>query len=446
MIVQPRPGGTGQMRRTLRGTVGLVAVVLVALVSVTTVNGQRGGVFRESRDHPAIRYSTGETTDAVTVLDSAVKAGDVALAFDPATGYLHSILAALNVPIESQVTVFSQTSFQANLINPENPRAIFFNDTVAVGWVRGGDVLEIASLDPRQGVLFYSIDQTPAERPEIQRNDRCLACHLSWDTLGVPGLTTINTLPMPDDPNAYAVGWTTDHRSPLEDRWGSWYITGAPPALSHLGNMTEPMEYLPGGPSVPAPELATLEGLFDLAGYPTPYSDIVAMLVLEHRNHMTNLLVRIGWEARVASHPQSSAERTREGPEVDLEDTAEELVDYLLFVDEAPLPAGLTSTSGFAERFSSEGPFDEEDRSLHQLSLDGRLLRYPCSPLIYAAAFDALPADALEVVYARLWNVLSGAAAEPRYEVLSRQDRLAIVEILRETKTNLPDYFLGDVL
>jgi hypothetical protein len=74
------------------------------------------------------------------------------------------------------------------------------------------------------------------------------------------------------------------------------------------------------------------------------------------------------------------------------------------------------------------------------------LLRYPCSPLIYAAAFDALPADALEVVYDRLWDVLSGAAAEPRYEVLSRQDRLAIVEILRETKTNLPDYFLGDVL
>ena len=222
-------------------------------------------------------------------------------------------------------------------------------------------------------------------------------------------------------------------------------MTGAPSGLSHLGNTTEPMEYVPGGPSKPAPELATLEGLFDLSGYPTPFSDIVAMLVLEHRNHMTNLLVRIGWEARVASHPQPSPGRTPEGPGIDLADTAEELVDYLLFVDEAPLPAGLTSTSGFAERFSAEGPFDSRHRSLHQLDLGRRLLRYPCSPLIYAAAFDALPADALEAVYARMWDVLSGAVTEPRYEQLSREDRRAIVEILRDTKTNLPAYFQGDV-
>jgi hypothetical protein len=440
-----------QLRRSRFGSahalLGVTVVALLAALSATTLNGQRGGVFRESRDHPAIRYSNGPTTDAVTALDDAVQAGDLELAFEPTTGYLHSILTALNVPVESQVTVFSQTSFQANRISPENPRAIFFNDTVAVGWVRGGDVLEIASLDPSQGVLFFSIDQKPAERPQIQRNDRCLACHLSWDTLGVPGLVTLNTLPMPDDPNAYAVGWTTDHRSPLADRWGSWYVTGAPPALSHLGNTSEPMEYLPGGPSDPAPELATLEGLFDLSGYPTPYSDIVAMLVLEHRNHMTNLLVRIGWEARVVGHaPQTTGGTSRDQPQIDLADTAEELVDYLLFIDEAPLPAGLRSTSGFAERFSAQGPFDNQTRSLHQLDLDGRLLRYPCSPLIYAAAFDALPAEALAAVYARMWVVLSGAAPEPRYERLSREDRLAIVEILRDTKTTLPEYFDSDVL
>lgn len=440
-----RPDRDRCRRPRRRGAAGVVLGGVLLAMTAATVNGQRGGVFRESRDHPAIRYSTGETTDTVTALDTALQAGDVTLDFDPETGFLHSILTVLNVPIESQVTVFSQTSFQADRISPENPRALFFNDTVAVGWVRGGDILEIASLDPTQGVLFYSIDQTPAERPDIQRNDRCLACHLSWDTLGVPGLVTLNTLPMPDDPNAYAVGWTTDHRSPLEDRWGSWYVTGAPPALGHLGNSTEPTEYLPGGPSVPAPELTTLDGLFDLSGYPTPYSDIVAMLVLEHRNHMTNLLVRIGWEARVADHAQPSVGRTQDGPEIDLEDSAKELVDYLLLVDEAPLPPGLTSTSGFAERFSSQGPFDGQGRSLHQLSLDGRLLRYPCSPLIYAGAFDALPADALDAVYTRMWEILSGADTEPRYEVLSRADRLAIVEILRETKTNLPDYFLGDV-
>jgi len=120
-------------------------------------------------------------------------------------------------------------------------------------------------------------------------------------------------------------------------------------------------------------------------------------------------------------------------------------VDYLLFIDEAPLPPGLTSTSGFGEQFSAQGPFDSKNRSLHQLDLDGQLLRYPCSPLIYAEAFDALPADALGAVYERMWVVLSGAASEPRYERLSREDRAAIVEILRETKTNLPAYFQGQV-
>ena len=419
--------------------------LLVTLLASSST-GQRGGVFRESRDHPAIRYSSGTTSDVITALNLAVQAGETSLTFVSTTGYLHAVLDALNVPVESQVTVFSETSFQANWITPENPRAIYFNDTVAVGWVRGGNVLEIASLDAEQGVLFYSLDQTPAERPEIRRNDQCLACHLSWDTLGVPGLMTLNTLPMPDDPNAYAVGWTTDHRSPLEDRWGSWYVTGAPPTLNHFGNTTEPIEYTPGGNTNPAPVLDTLEGLFDLDGFPTPYSDIVSMLVLEHRNHMTNLLVRVGWQARVDSHPSAPSSRP---PDTEVEtrmaDAAEELVDYLLFVDEAPLPAGIVSTSGFAEWFSAQGPFDEQGRSLHQLNLDDRLLQYPCSPLIYADAFDALPDRARNAIYRRLWTVLSGQATEPRYSVLTVEDRLAIVEILRATKPTLPDYFQNGV-
>jgi hypothetical protein len=419
-----------------------VAVGLLVVTAVTILEGQRGGVFRESRDHPSIRYSDGPTNDVVTALAEAVDAGATTLAFEPTTGYLHAVLDALDLPVESQVAVFSGTSFQANRINAENPRAIYFNDTVAVGWVRGGDVLEIASLDPTQGVLFYSIDQTPADRPEIRRNDRCLACHLSWDTLGIPGLMTINTLPMSDDPNAYAVGWTTDHRSPLTERWGSWYVTGAPASVRHLGNSTTPIDYIPGDIPPAPPVLDTLDGQFDLDGFATPYSDIVALLVLEHRNHMTNLLVRIGWEARVAAHQASQPPSRRpDAPEISLDGTAEELVDYLLFVDEAPLPAGITGGSGFAEWYSSLGPFDDQGRSLHQLDLDGGLLRYPASPLIYTETFDALPAAAKDAVYRRLWAVLSGETDAPRYERLSPDDRQAIVEILRATKPDLPDYF-----
>ena len=421
------------------------AAGLLAVLAAGVASGQRGGVFRESRDHPAIRYTDGARNDAVTALNRAVQSGAVELAFDPTSGYLRSLLDALDVPVESQVTVFSETSFQARWVTPENPRAIYFNDTVAVGWVRGADVLEIASLDSTQGVGFYSLDQQPADRPELRRNESCLACHLSWDTLGIPGLMTLNTLPLPDDPNAYAVGWVTDHRSPLEDRWGSWYVTGAPPSLRHLGNRTEPFDYIPGGGD-PAPVLDTLDGVVDLDGYPTPYSDLVALMVLEHRNHMTNLLVRLGWQARVEDHPGAARRPPARGrSDPTLEDTAVELVDYLLFVDEAPLPPGIASTSGFAEAYSSQGPFDGRGRSLHQLDLDGRLLRYPCSPLVYAGAFDALPGRALDAVYRRMWTVLSGAATEPRYERLSHGDRTAIVEILRDTKPNLPDVFQGEI-
>ena len=423
---------------------GLAAVGVVAALSVATLAGQRRGVFIESRDHPAIRYSDGPLRDAVTALAQAVQTGDTELAFEPTTGYLLAVLEALDVPVESQVTVFSETSFQARWVSPQNPRAIYFNDTVAVGWVRGADVLEVASLDPTQGVVFHSIDQQPAERPRIRRNDQCLACHLSWDTLGIPGLTTLSTLPMPDDPNAYAIGWVTDHRTPVSDRWGSWYVTGAPPALRHLGNSTAPVDMIPGPDAEPAPALETLEGLFDLNGYPTPYSDIAALLVLEHRTHMTNLLVRLGWEARVGAHGGEGAIRPPAEPAAArVQEAAHALVDYLLFVDEAPLPRAIPSTSGFADRFSAQGPFDTQGRSLHQLDLDGRLLRYPCSFLIYTDTFDALPHQARDVVYRRMWEVLSGAITDDRYAGLTLDDRRAVVEILRDTKPDLPEYFQG---
>ena len=424
----------------------LGTVALLSALGTTTLTVQRGGAFRESRDHPSIRYSDGPQNDAVSELVQAVQSGETRLAFEPTTGYLLSVLDALKVPVESQVTVFSETSFQSQWVDPKNPRAIYFNDTIAVGWVRGADVLEVASLDPTQGVLFYSIDQVQTDRPEIRRNDQCLACHLAWDTLGVPGLLTFSTLPLPDDPNAYAIGWITDHRSPITERWGSWYITGAPASLRHLGNMTEPIDYLPGDDTKPAPTLDTLEGVFDLTGYPTPYSDLVALLVLEHRTHMTNLLVRIGWETRVAEHNEvRTGESLTEQAETQLRNTAAELVDYLLFVDEAPLPPGIVSTSGFADHFSTQGPVDSQSRSLHQLSLDGRLLRYPCSFLIYTDAFDALPVRAKQAVYQRMWKILSGEASEARYTRLSLDDRRAVVEILRDTKQGLPTYFWDQV-
>src|SRR5262245_56119627 len=172
--------------------IGVVALLVSAGV---TLLAQRRDVFVASRDEPAIRYSTGETSDAVTALNRRLDDGSASLTFDNTSGYLRSVLKALNVPIESQMLVFSQTSFQAPLISMHNPRAVYFTDTAAVGWVRGGAVLEVAVQDPTQGVLFYSLDQKASPAPRLTRNNECLACHLSWETLGVPGLLVQSVYP-----------------------------------------------------------------------------------------------------------------------------------------------------------------------------------------------------------------------------------------------------------
>ena len=61
--------------------------------------------------------------------------------------------------------------------------------------------------------------------------------------------------------------------------------------------------------------------------------------------------------------------------------------------------------------------------------------------MIYTDAFDALPDVARDAIYRRMYAVLSGQDDGPRYARLTASDRRAIVEILRETKSGLPEYF-----
>jgi len=124
-----------------------------------------------------------------------------------------------------------------------------------------------------------------------------------------------------------------------------------------------------------------------------------------------------------------------------LRDAVNELVDYLLFIDEEPLTAAIKGTAGFAEMFATQGPADSRGRSLRQLDLERRLLRYPCSYMVYSAAFGSLPIDVRGAIYHRMWNVLSGRDPSPKYAKMSEADRRAVVEILRETLPDLPSEF-----
>jgi hypothetical protein len=418
----------------------------VAGIGAAAVLAQRRDVFVASRDHPAIAYTKGPVTDPVYQLNRRIESGAVRLQQDGSNGYLKSLLAALDIPIESQSLVFSQTSFEGKLIDPRNPRAVFFADTVAVGNVHGSDAIELAAQDAAQGVIFYTLSQAPAPKPQLTRDDTCLACHLSWDTLGVPGLMVLSTFPMSDDKNAYANGFVADHRSPLAERWGGWYVTGKPGPLRHMGNVPVIVHGKPDVQGPGSPVLASLDNKFDTKTYLSPYSDVVALMVLEHQTHMTNLLTRMGWEARLAAYERvnpspAATPRQRDDASARVRETATDLADYMLFVDEAPFAGSIRGSSGFAEKFASGGPRDAKGRSLRQLDLDRRLMKYPCSYMIYTPAFDALPRDAKNAVYQRMWQILSGQETGKKYAVLSRPDRQAIVEILKDTKRDLPEYF-----
>jgi hypothetical protein len=385
------------------------------------------------RNHTAISYERAPVSDAVSQLNARLRAGEVSLESTGPSGYLESLLKTMNVPIESQVLVFSKTSFQAPRINPKNPRAIFFNDTVSVGWVRGGPVLEVIAQDPKQGAIFYTLEQMQKETPQFERNDTCISCHTSEATQNVPGPFIGSVFPGVDGITMYGPAYTTDHRSPFELRWGGWYVTGTHSATRHMGNAvaTDPTDL--AAMITPATvHVTSLEGRFEMTGYLSAHSDIVALLVLEHQAQMHNLITRIGWEARAGA---AEAGRT-------LDQAAAQLVDYMLFIDESPLPGPVAGTTPFALRFNASARRDSEGRSLRDLDLDRRLLKYPCSYLIYSEQFDAMPDAAKAAVYTRLWEVLSGRERGDRYRVLSAADRQAILEILRETKPDLPEYFV----
>jgi len=414
---------------------GAAAALLCALsLSLRGVSAQAGGLFLGSADDPAIQYSTAPPRNLVDDLNRRLQDGSARLTFDGRSGYLGSALQALNLPTNSQLLVYSQGSLQGRLVGESNPRAVFFGDRIALAWVRDGDLLEAAAHDDRSGIVFYTLEQRASERPVFKREFRCLGCHMTGETSGIPGLLMFSSRPDPSG-DRHMIIQPMDHRTPYEQRFGGWFVTGAARAMSHLGNRVAALDGRQG-------DVSSVDGLFGPDGYRAATSDVAALLTFSHQVHMTNLLTRASWEARAADpalHPGASGQIA--AVEALMRGIASELVDYMLFVEEPPLPATVAGKSGFAERMSATGPRDRRGRSLYQLDLTRRLMKYPCSYLVYSPAFDALPPLAKLPIYERMWMVLSGEAADPRYRSLSRADRQAIVEILRDTKPDLPAYF-----
>ena len=85
----------------------------------------------------AITYLNDKADDPIAKLGRQLKSGDATLKRGEKHGYLKSLLKTLDVPIESQLLVFSKTALNQKLIGPTNPRAIYFNDDVYIAWVPG---------------------------------------------------------------------------------------------------------------------------------------------------------------------------------------------------------------------------------------------------------------------------------------------------------------------
>src|SRR5262245_16478670 len=159
----------------------------------------------------------------VRALQERIEDGTVQLSYEQKHGYLLSLLRELKIPPSSQLLVASKTSPNKTLISPQNPRALYYNDSVSIAYVPGAELLEIAAADPKLGVVFYTLEQKSAPKPRLVRDDRCLECHASAKTLDVPGLLVRSFLTKGDGDVDVLSGMLVTHRTPLDQRWGGYY-------------------------------------------------------------------------------------------------------------------------------------------------------------------------------------------------------------------------------
>lgn len=398
-----------------------------------------------------INYGSTQSNDAVAQLMRKIEAGDVKLEFNPRFGWLPALLKQLDIHSESQVLVFSKTSLQLHRIGPRQPRAIYFNDDIYVGYCQNGDVLEIGATDPELGAVFYTIDQMDAQAQILADRGQCLTCHATNRTQGVPGYLVRSVYPdINGRPRSGTRSTVTDHTSEFGDRFGGWYVTGSHGNMRHKGNIIANDRSDPEKIDMElGANLSDLSEFFNGKPYLSTHSDIVSLMLLEHQSQMHNLLARASMETRCAQHhdeginealgrPKGTAS---ESTERRMARAAEDLVKYLLFVDEVPLTEPVRGNTEYARLFQARAQqfqqVDSQGRSLRDLDLQTRLFKYPCSYLIYSNAFQKLPAPMHELVRKRLVEILTAKQPVAGYERLTNQDRSNILEILRETLPNL---------
>jgi len=388
-------------------------------------------------EEDTIGYSKIKADSAIEKLQARLDSGSSSFHFDAKLGYLPSLLKELGITPASQMLIFAKTSLQRERISPQNPRSLFFNDEAYIGYIPGAPVLEIAVADPKLGGVFYTLEQKEVAKPKFARNDQCLECHASAKSMGVPGhlVRSFET----DEAGVIDLASGTslvNHRTPLTDRWGGWYVTGKHGDQPHRGNLIGKAAF---ERQVKEPNflgnVTDLGRYFDTSKYPQATSDIVALMLFEHQSHMHNFLARLTYEATLAQEQYGHLNY--------LKTKIQSFLKYLLFTEEVRLTSPIEGTSGFSAEFAQRGPKDKKGRSLRELDLHTRLFKYPCSYMIYSEAFERLPAALKTEIYRKLYAILRGQESHPDFANISSETRQTLFEIISETKTNLPSFWVA---
>lgn len=403
---------------------GFGICLLLALTQLTSW----AEVTYEDFDQPPHNYWDRPLKDKFTLLKADFESGKIALDRSNEKAFLASLLKALDIPASSQTLVFSTTSLQLSLITPSNPRAVYFNEDVYIGYIPGGKI-EIVSLDPELGGIFYIFPIPRGDGPlAIERSTRCMNCHAGEDTHEVPGLVIKSVMPGRGGGSltAYRVS-QTGHQIPFAQRFGGWYLTGQGGLTNHWGNQVG--ELSPGGlQTYPVnPETA-----FNPTKFLIPTSDILPHLLHEHQAGFVNRVVEAGYRARTLEFLEIKESNQ-------LDEQADILTRYLLFAEEAPLPAGgIAGDDTYKREFVQQHRPGKDGKSLKEFDLQTRLFRYRCSYMIYSTAFEGLPPAMKQRVYTRLQKALSTDKPDTEYAYLPTTEKQAIRQILKDTLSDLP--------
>ena len=358
------------------------------------------------------------------------------------SSFLEDFLEAFDIPASSQSLVFSKTSLQASRIRPENPRAIYFNDEIYVGWVPGGDILEVSVPSPETGTNFYVVEMFE-DRPQlIRENHDCLQCHGGSFTRDVPGHLVRSVYPdLSGQPIFKAGTRVVDQTTPIHERWGGWLVTGS--AVEHMGNIV----YNETDSGAEFRSVFTADDVPN-RGYPSEGSDIVAHLILAHQAKLHTLLADLVISTRRAFHDQKVMDELlkRDDPISDstarrIKHASDKVLKYMFFADEADIPKIEISDSAFAQTFHAREPKDSKGRSLYQLRANRRMFRYPFSYIVYTDTFNDLPQDALDCIWPEIERILDPTIRYEGYSHLSRRDKAVIKEILLETHPSATEYW-----